>query len=68
MDWFKTEKTYVKTVYCHPAYLTYLQSTSCKMLGWMNHKLLTEDMTEEEKAILVVLLKKMRSSANLRDK
>ena len=28
-----------KTVYCHPAYLTYMQSTSCKMPGWMNHKL-----------------------------
>ena len=26
---------YVKTVYCHPAYLTYMQSTSCEMLGWM---------------------------------
>ena len=30
---------YVKTVYCHPAYLTYMQSTSRKMLGWMKHKL-----------------------------
>ena len=35
--------------------------------GWMD-ELLTEDMTEEEKAILIVLLKKMRNSANLRDK
>lgn len=35
--------------------------------GWMD-KLLTEDMTEEEKAILIVLLKKMRSSTNLKDK
>ena len=26
-------------VYCHPAYLTYMQNTSCKMLGWMKHKL-----------------------------
>ena len=32
-------KKYVKAVYCHPAYLTSVQSTSCKMLGWMNHKL-----------------------------
>ena len=32
-------KEYVKTVYCHPAYLTYMQSTSCKMPGWMKHKL-----------------------------
>ena len=30
---------YVKAVYCHPDYLTYMQNTSCKMLGWMNHKL-----------------------------
>ena len=35
----KLEKEYVKAVYCHPAYLTYVQSTSCKMLGWMKHKL-----------------------------
>ena len=32
-------KEYIKAVYCHPAYLTYMQSTSCKMLGWMKHKL-----------------------------
>ena len=31
----KLGKEYVKAVYCHPAYLTYLQSTSCKMLGWI---------------------------------
>ena len=36
---FKLGKGYVKAVYCHPAYLTYMQSTSCKMLGWMKHKL-----------------------------
>ena len=35
----KLEKEYVKAVYCHPAYLTYMQSTSCEMLGWMKHKL-----------------------------
>ena len=32
-------KEYEKTVYCHPAYLTYMQSTSCEMPGLMNHKL-----------------------------
>ena len=32
-------KEYIKAVYCHPAYLTYLKSTSCEMLGWMKHKL-----------------------------
>ena len=35
----KLEKEYIKAVYCHPAYLPYMQSTSCKMLGWMKHKL-----------------------------
>ena len=38
-DWFQIGKEYVKAVYCHPAYLTYMQSTSCDMPGWMNHKL-----------------------------
>ena len=33
----KLGKEYVKAVYCHPAYLTYLQSTSCEMPGWMKH-------------------------------
>ena len=32
-------KEYVKAVNCHPAYLTYMQCTSCKMPGWMKHKL-----------------------------
>ena len=35
----KLGKEYVKAVYCHPAYLIHRQSTSCKMLGWMKHKL-----------------------------
>ena len=35
----KLGKEYVKAVYCHPAYLTYMQSTSCEILGWMKHKL-----------------------------
>ena len=35
----KLEKKYVKAGYCHPAYLTYMQSTSWEMLGWMRHKL-----------------------------
>ena len=34
----KVEKEYVRAVYCHPDYLTYIQSTSCKMLGWMKHR------------------------------
>ena len=39
MDWFQIGKEYVTGVYCHPAYLTYMQSTSCEMTGWMKHKL-----------------------------
>ena len=35
----KLGKEYVKPVYCHPAYLTYMQSISCEMLGWIKHKL-----------------------------
>ena len=35
----KRGKEYVKVVYCHPAYLTYMQSTSWEMLDWMKHKL-----------------------------
>ena len=35
----KLEKEYIMAVCCHPAYLTYIQSTSCEMLGWMKHKL-----------------------------
>ena len=32
-------KEFIKAVYCHPAYLTYMQSTSCEMPGWMKIKL-----------------------------
>ena len=35
----KSGKEYIKVVYCHPAYLTYMQSTSCKKPGWMSYKL-----------------------------
>ena len=38
-DCSKMGKEYVKAVYCHPAYVTCIQNTSCKMLGWMKHKL-----------------------------
>ena len=37
-DWFQIGKE-VKAVYCHPAYLIYMQSISYEMLGWMKHKL-----------------------------
>ena len=35
----KWEKKYFKAIYCHPAYLTYMQSTSRETLGWKKHKL-----------------------------
>ena len=35
----KSGKEYFKAMYCHPAYLTYMQSTSWEMSGWMKHKL-----------------------------
>ena len=35
----KLGKEYIKAVYCHLAYLTYMQSTSCEMPNWMKHKL-----------------------------
>ena len=35
----KLGKEYINAVYCYPAYLTYTQSTSCEILGWMKHKL-----------------------------
>ena len=40
-EWTVTKlgKEYIKAVYCQPAYLTYVQSISCEMLGWMKHKL-----------------------------
>ena len=35
----KLGKAYIKAAYCHPAYLTYMQSTSYEILGWIKHKL-----------------------------
>ena len=35
----KLEKEYIKAIYCHPAYLTYMHNTLCEMPCWMNHKL-----------------------------
>ena len=37
----KLRKEYIKAVYCHSAYLTYMQTTSCEISGWMKHKLET---------------------------
>jgi len=49
-DWFQIGKEYIKTVYCHPAYLTYMQSTSGEMLDWM--KLLLESRLPGEISII----------------
>ena len=38
-DWFQIKKGVIKAVYCHPAYLNYMLSTSCEMPNWMKHKL-----------------------------
>ena len=42
----KSGKEYIKAVYCHPAYLTYMQSTSWEMLDWMKHSL-NQDFQEK---------------------
>ena len=68
-------KEYVKAVYCHSVYLTYMQSTSCEMLGWMKHKLesrlpgeisITSDMlmiTAESEEELKSLLMKVKEES-----
>ena len=64
-------KEYAKAVYCHPAYLTYIQNTSCKIPGWMKHKIKTAGrninnlryadditlMTESEEELKSLLMK-----------
>ena len=42
----KLGKECIKAIYCHPAYLTYLQSTSCEIPGWMKHKLESRQLGE----------------------
>ena len=42
----KSRKEYIRAVYCHPAYLTYMQSTSSETSGWMKHKLETRLLAE----------------------
>ena len=65
--WFQIGgKKYVKAVCCQPACLTYMQSTSCKMLGWMNHKLesrlLGEISTTSDMQMTPPLWKKVKSN------
>ena len=42
----KLRKEYVKVIYCHPAYLTYIQRTLCEILDWMNHTLESRHLGE----------------------
>ena len=54
----KLGKEYIKAVYCHPAYLAYMQSTSREMLGWMTHKLesrLPEEITTTSDMQMIAL-------------
>ena len=73
----KLGKEYVKAVYCLPAYLTFMQSTSCEMSGWKKHKLesrlpgeisITSDMqmvTAESKEELKSLLMKVKEESEI---
>ena len=76
----KLEKEYIKAVYCHPAYLTYMQNSSCEMPGWMKLKLesrllgeisTTSNMpimseSEEKLKSLLIRLKEERGTAGLK--
>ena len=44
--WFQIGKDYIKAVYCHPNYLSYMQSKSCEMPGWMKHRLKSRLLVE----------------------
>ena len=66
---------YIKAVYCHPAYLTYMQRTSFEMLGWMKHKLesrllreisITSDKCKEELKSLLMKVKEESGKAGLK--
>ena len=78
---YKLGKEYIKAIYCHPAYLTYMLSTSYEMLGWMNHKLesrLSREIlwyaddntlmaeTEEELKSLLMMVKEESEKAGLK--
>ena len=62
----KSGKEYVKAVYCHPAYLTYMQSTSYEMLGWLKHKmesrLLGEISITSDRQMIPPLWQKVKKS------
>ena len=76
----KLGKEYIKAVYCHPVYLTYIESASCKMLGWIKHRIAgrninslryADDTTlmaesEEELKSLLVKVKEESEKADLK--
>ena len=71
----KLGKKYDKAVYCHPAYLTYMQCIPWEILGWMNHKLesrlpgdisITSDTSEEELKSLLIKVKEESDKAGLK--
>ena len=59
----KSGKEYIKAVYCHPAYLTYVQSTSWETLGWIKHKLDDTTFMAESEEELKSLLKKVKEES-----
>ena len=64
----KLGKEYIKAVYCHPAYLTYMQSTSFEMPGWMTHKLesrLPGEISIVDKQMTPPLCRKQRGTKHL---
>ena len=65
-DWFQIGKEYVKAVYCHPAYLTYMQSTSWETLGWKKHKL--ESRLPGEISISKIAAMKLKDAYSLEGK
>ena len=60
-------KEYIKAVYCHPAYLTYMQIISCEMLGWMKleSRLLGEISITSDMQTPPLILKEMNPEYSL---
>ena len=63
----KLGKEYMKAIYCHPAYLNYMQSISCEMLGWMKHRLPGEISTTSVRQMIPPNGRKWKGSKQLLD-
>ena len=62
----KMGKEYIQAVYCYPAYLTSMQSTSCEMPGWMNHKLksrLLGEILSSDMQMIPLLWQKVKTNS-----